>query len=253
MQLLTPLGFRYVSCRGCAKQRWSRGWLCECGVPWHTCDIHRIDPAVHRSAKPPKRTVVKEKAESNYKDSERAAPEAVQSTTYQPQKRATGNRLMHAHGEDTRDEVASKLVRPIITESWKRKIDDNQRRRSSRAEQVVVAQSTEDEVKERRADFFSQIEVLPVGSKRQRIDEDTSLERTSRRSLRESLIAKATKLRHKQGRRLDDHLIHPAADKPKPKRIRLQGDDAITRLINLGRQHQGEQLGERVPRCDGRE
>ena len=168
-------------------------------------------------------------------------------------KKARGNRLMHAHGEDTKGEDSSKLIRPAITESWKRKIDDNQRRISSQAEQVVAAQSIEDEFKECRAAFFSQIEVLPVGSKRQRIDEDTSLERTSRRSLRESLIAKATELKHKQGRRLDDHLIHPAADKPKPKRIRLQGDDAITRLINLGRQHQDSQLGERVTGCDGRE
>ena len=64
MQLLTPLGFRYVSCSTCAKQRWSRGWLCECGVAWHTCDLHRIDPAVHRSAKPPRKFVAKEKRKS---------------------------------------------------------------------------------------------------------------------------------------------------------------------------------------------
>ena len=84
------------------------------------------------------------------------------------------------------------------------------------------------------------------------MDEETGVERTSRSSLRESLIAKASELRHKQGLGLEDHPIDPVFEKPKPKRIRLQGDDAITRLINLGRPHQGEELGERVPRCDGR-
>ena len=52
---------------------------------------------------------------------------------------------------------------------------------------------------------------------------------------------------------MDGHSIDPDSDKQKPKIIRLQGDDAITRLISLGRQHQGDELGERVPRCDGRE
>ena len=87
MQLFTQLGFRYVSCSGCEKQRWSRGWLCECGVAWHTCTIHRMDPAIHRSAKPPKRKADQAKAEQSYKDSERPAPDAVQSVNLQPLKK----------------------------------------------------------------------------------------------------------------------------------------------------------------------
>ena len=235
MQLFTPLGFRYVSCNGCEKQRWSRGWTCECGVAWHTCSIHRIDPVLHRSAKPPKRPVVKERTELNYKDSERAAPEAVQSVSCQPQKRAKGSRTLHVHGDDTGAEATPSVIRPSISERWKRQIDDNQRKRRSQEMQMVVFKSNDDKVEERRANFFSQIDDIHVASKRQRIDEDTRVGGLSRRNLRESLIAKATELRHKQGRSLDDLLIHPASEKPKPKRIRLQGDDAITRLINLGR------------------
>ena len=72
MQLFTPLGFRYVNCTGCSTQGWSRGWLCECGVAWHTCPTHRCDPGAHRSTKTPKKKV-QDKEEHRYKDSERRA------------------------------------------------------------------------------------------------------------------------------------------------------------------------------------
>lgn len=235
MQLSTPLGFRYVSCNGCEKQRWSRGWTCECGVAWHTCSIHRIDPVLHRSAKPPKRPVGKERTELNYKDSERAAPEAVQSVSCQPQKRAKGSRTLHVHGDDTGAGATSFVIRPSISERWKRKIDDNQRKRRSQEMQMVVFKSNDDKVEERRANLFSHSDDVLAGSKRQCVEEDTRVGGLSSRILRESLIAKANELRHKQRRNLDDPLDISASEKPKPKRIRLQGDDAITRLINLGR------------------
>lgn len=161
---------------------------------------------------------------------------------------------MHTHGEGSRDEASPKPALPRITESWRRIIGDNQRRRSIQAEQVVLfSPSTKDDAKERRADLFGQLEGVPIGSKRQRIGDETCDERNSRRSLREALMARANELKHEQRRRMDDHSIDPDSDKQKPKRIRLQGDDAITRLTNLGRQRQGPELGERVPRCDGRE
>ena len=135
MQLLTPLGFRYVSCSGCEKQRWSRGWLCECGVAWHTCATHRKDPAIHMSAKPPKRTADKAKTECRYRDSERPAPEAVQSVNFQPKKRANGYRTIHAHGTVSHDPSLPQDDGPKITEDWKRRIDENRKRGEEPAEE----------------------------------------------------------------------------------------------------------------------
>ena len=104
MQLFTPLGFRYVNCKGCATQRWSRGWLCECGVAWHTCESHRVDPCVHRSTKPPKRCDAKGKEEGDFKDSERKAPESVQSTTRTPLKKVKLDTVTHSYGGDAGSE-----------------------------------------------------------------------------------------------------------------------------------------------------
>ena len=123
MQLFTPLGFRYVSCSGCEKQRWSRGWLCECGVAWHTCTTHRVDPAIHMSAKPPKRKADKAKAEQSYKDSERPAPDAVQSVNLQPLKRAKGTRKMHAHGTATHDPATPRDEAAKISEKWRLRLE----------------------------------------------------------------------------------------------------------------------------------
>lgn len=116
MQLFTPLGFRYVSCNGCEKQRWSRGWTCECGVAWHTCSIHRVDPGLHRSEKPPKRPVNKDRSEVNYKDSERAAPAAMKSLSFQPQKKARGVRALHVHGVGAGVGAVASDIRPCISE-----------------------------------------------------------------------------------------------------------------------------------------
>ena len=43
-------------------------------------------------------------------------------------------------------------------------------------------------------------------------------------------------------RRLDpmiQQMMHPTNEQAKAKRFRMHGNDAITRLINVGRQHQG--------------
>ena len=98
MQLFTPLGFRYVNCKNCATQSWSRGWLCECGVALHNCEIHRVDPSNHTSTKPQKKSEEKSKEESQYKDSKRRAPDSVQSTTKKPLKRARVKITTHSYG-----------------------------------------------------------------------------------------------------------------------------------------------------------
>ena len=53
-------------------------------------------------------------------------------------------------------------------------------------------------------------------------------------------------LRRKQVRRLDTMVqqkMHPTNEQAKPKKFRMHGNDAISRLINAGRQHQGRDQG----------
>ena len=49
MQMRNHQGYRNIVCRGCNKQSRTQNWCCECGIRWHKCQIHRIDPATHQS------------------------------------------------------------------------------------------------------------------------------------------------------------------------------------------------------------
>ena len=185
------------------------------------------------------------KTECSYKDSERPAPEAVQSVNFQPKKRAKGNRTIHAHGTVPHDPSLPQDVGPKITEDWKRRIDENHKRGEEPAEddysyaelQMDLAEIIDDDEQEQQRDsFFGQPEGAPVGIKRQRSKDMANIGMPTRKGLRESLIARADELRLMQGRSLEVQPNVPGADKRKRKRIKLQGDDAITRLINAGRE-----------------
>ena len=98
MQLFTPQGYRNINCSKCATQRRTKGWKCECGIAWHTCDVHRNDPTVHRSTKPQAAAKKSEELkETSFKDSDRKAPESVQSTTHRPQKKVRVSATLHTH------------------------------------------------------------------------------------------------------------------------------------------------------------
>ena len=38
-------------CKACRRQKFVRLWQCHCGIPWHTCTIHKGDPARLRQTK----------------------------------------------------------------------------------------------------------------------------------------------------------------------------------------------------------
>ena len=241
MQLFTPLGFRYVSCSGCAKQRWARGWLCECGVAWHTCAIHRRDPGVPRSTKPPKKSEVQGKVESCFKDSERKAPEAVQSASNRPLKKVKANTVLHAHGGEAKSEEAATLRKMKLIERWRNMFVDNEVRRSNESKQSETARGEEETQSRARASFHSQVDQVPRGFKRQshEMESDGSV---SRKRLRELLNEQVEESRRTQVRRLDPMIqqkMHPTDEQAKPKKFRMHGNDAITTLINAGRQRQG--------------
>ena len=100
--------------------------------------------------------------------------------------------------------------------------------------------------------IFRRTVAAPDGNKRQKVEMQAGPAILTRRSLKESLIAEAAELRCKQGRRLEDHPTAPGSERLTQKRIRLQGNDAITRLINIGRQ-EGVQRGESSLTCSVRD
>ena len=63
MQLRTRDGFRAVHCRTCRLQERSINNKCQCGLIWHHCPTHRIDPSCHRSRKAPKKSLEEKKKE----------------------------------------------------------------------------------------------------------------------------------------------------------------------------------------------
>ena len=248
MQLFTPLGFRYVNCRNCATQSWSRGWLCACGVPWHTCETHRVDPCVHISRKAPKKCKAKGKEEKDFKDSERKAPEAVQRTTRRPLKKVRLSSMTHSYsgvaGNDGQADTRSlgwKFLEKMRKRWVERNAEQDRRptadasrgwqgdagvhpigwqlvpflpKRSYPVQDVVDHEHQEqsEEITKRRC-----VEAAPVPG-------------ITRKRLREQLQEQAKEMRPKQRREQEPLDIA----KPKPK-LRIHGHDAITRLLNVGR------------------
>ena len=43
-------------CKDCHRQRFVRLWQCRCGIPWHTCNTHRGEPARLRRTSVPTTT-----------------------------------------------------------------------------------------------------------------------------------------------------------------------------------------------------
>lgn len=50
-QLRTDEGYRAMHCRACGRQERTAHNLCTCGIIWHQCVTHRVDPPVHTSRK----------------------------------------------------------------------------------------------------------------------------------------------------------------------------------------------------------
>ena len=85
MQLRTSKGFRATHCKYCKYQEYTARTNCQCGVRWHHCQVHRIDPLVHASKrgrmKPKAGKCAKGKKIVSIKSSLRAAPILVGGAT----------------------------------------------------------------------------------------------------------------------------------------------------------------------------
>jgi len=78
MQLRTTKGFRAIHCKYCKYQEYTAKTNCQCGIRWHHCQVHRIDPLFHSSKRGRLRTKVEQKGKARktvaIKSSLRMAP-----------------------------------------------------------------------------------------------------------------------------------------------------------------------------------
>lgn len=79
MQLRTEQGYRALHCKTFGKQERTAGSRCQCGLIWHLCPLHGIDPEVHRSKKAP--------LETKQQKLEHAARNSLAISTRRPRKR----------------------------------------------------------------------------------------------------------------------------------------------------------------------
>ena len=104
--------------------------------------------------------------------------------------------------------------------------------RSSRWTSQILSKMMKKE--QQRTNLFDQVEGAR-GGKRQRSKEIANVEMMTRKGLREALIAKASELRSLQERGLEVQPNLPGTDKTKKKKKIIEGNDAITRILNSGR------------------
>ena len=92
----------------------------------------------------------------------------------------------------------------------------------------------DDEKVKERDNCGDQVERAPAGSKRQRPEEFVTVDKMTRKSLRETLIAKASELRSVQASGME---VQPNMPRPEnaTKKTRIHGNDAVARIINAGR------------------
>ena len=74
IQLRTIDGFRAIHCRECGRQQKVAFNHCTCGVLWHRCELHRIDPKVHESRRGTKTASKKQEEKAIALSSKRKAP-----------------------------------------------------------------------------------------------------------------------------------------------------------------------------------
>ena len=75
MQLRTKIGYRAPHCKAAGKQERVARNLCQCGVAWHRCVVHRVNPVIHSSRKGIKRTKKEDGPKGKRVSSSRPAPE----------------------------------------------------------------------------------------------------------------------------------------------------------------------------------
>ena len=109
MQLRTKIGYRAIHCKTCGKQQVCARNKCQCGLIWHQCAIHRIDPIMHVSRKGKKRQQKRKGAQGKSLSSNRRAPEVKDDETKQMQARKRINKNPEPQPPETQPHHAHKV------------------------------------------------------------------------------------------------------------------------------------------------
>ena len=92
-QLRTAEGYRAIHCRACGKQERTAHNCCTCGIIWHQCMIHRVDPPIHTSRKGNvDKVAIKGRSEEGKQLSSRRKTPAIVASNAKGHSSATGRR-----------------------------------------------------------------------------------------------------------------------------------------------------------------
>lgn len=99
MQLRTLRGYRSITCLNCKAHTHVGRSHCTCGLLWHQCTTHRIDPALHRSTKPKRKMRGEHLREELALSSERPAPDIRDNACAWKRRRVQRDgKLLHQYG-----------------------------------------------------------------------------------------------------------------------------------------------------------
>ena len=169
MQLHTPQGFRDIHCKACGKHERCLRNLCQCGIVWHRCQIHRVDPQVHATRKGLKKHGKvhdkKQDKEERKLSSWRKAPETIakEDTHHKAKRRKMQRRKMN--GDEHIRNVRFDTSRALPAEAIRQRI--RQKASQAHVHHEVEAGSEDDKRK-----LQDQVCGRAANRKRKRINEN---------------------------------------------------------------------------------
>ena len=132
-QRRTKAGFRAIHCERCGAQKLAKGLKRSCGVVWHLCKVHRVDPKVHRSRKAPKaETKKKEDGGGKGRCSKRKALEAIERSVKKKASNTSSVKRLYVHGQKMEAESS------VIAKAWQDLLRKRSRMNPIEDEEVVV-------------------------------------------------------------------------------------------------------------------
>jgi len=205
-----------------------------------------VDPSSHTSTKPQRRAEGKSKEEIHYKDSKRKAPEAVQSTTRKPLKKTRVKSTTHSYdggGVGQGQGWGSQRFLEKMRAKWANKKDEKEAVHAKELQELDEI-TEDDELDQLQQDLARIIEDAEseednANDAKPRACEGDQVKSKTRQRLREELHeqARASKQRRIGAERTAaDCTLEQSAKRPKHE---IKGNDAITRLLNIGRLPQG--------------
>ena len=99
LQLRTTRGYRSITCTACHHHARVGNALCTCLSVWHQCQVHRLDPAFHRSTKSVRVCVSRDSGNTVGLSSLREAPDVKEFERAWKRRKIERDGVLHQHGE----------------------------------------------------------------------------------------------------------------------------------------------------------